>query len=352
MGADRFCTSSPCTGLMELKKKKGIFFLAVLGSALIFFVAGGGWWWWARQPAGEADQARQFVVKKGESLDSIARRLRAEGLIRSVLAFRIQAVNLGLARDIQAGSFRLDAGLALNQLILELTHGAEDRWITFPEGWRREQYAEHLAVQLENFDKDKFLQLTIGKEGRLFPDTYLVPQEISPTGVVSILENNFHHKLTTEMESLLAATQLTTDEVVVLASMVEREAKLDEDRLLIAGILLKRWRAGWPLQVDATVQYAKADQFQASGRIIEDFSWWPPVSRADLQATASPYNTYLNPGLPPAPICNPGLASLTAAADPQESEYWYYLADKTGRSHYAVTLKEHQANISKYLSSD
>src|SRR5581483_2493272 len=118
------------------------------------------------------------------------------------------------------------------------------------------------------------------------------------------------------------------------ASIIERETKSEEERPIVAGILLKRINAGWPLQADATIQYALGN--------------WDPVNADDLKIQ-SPYNTYLNTGLPPTPICNPGLSSINAAKNPTQSNYWYYLHDKDGQIHYATTIDEQNANIAKYL---
>jgi UPF0755 protein len=129
---------------------------------------------------------------------------------------------------------------------------------------------------------------------------------------------------------------------MVLASLVEREGRTAKDRPVIAGILLRRLKADWPLQVDATLQYALG--YQAS-----DKTWWKKELTDDDKKINSPYNTYMNTGLPPQPICNPGMESIQAAIYPTSSEYWYYIHDPTGAVHYARTIAEHEANVAKYL---
>jgi UPF0755 protein len=129
---------------------------------------------------------------------------------------------------------------------------------------------------------------------------------------------------------------------MVLASIVEREGRTDEDRPVIAGILLKRLNSDWPLQADATLQYALG--YQAFEK-----SWWKKALTVEDKKIRSPYNTYLNAGLPPAPISNPGLSSIRAVVYPTVSPYWYYLHDPQGRVHYATTLEEHEQNIASYL---
>lgn len=135
---------------------------------------------------------------------------------------------------------------------------------------------------------------------------------------------------------------LTLDEVITLASIVEREGRTADDRPIIAGILLKRLKADWPLQADATLQYALGYQ-------AREKTWWKKALTNDDKNFRSPYNTYLNPGLPPRPIANPGIESMKAVIYPKDTEYWYYLHDPTGAVHYAATIEEHNANVKTYL---
>jgi len=211
-----------------------------------------------------------------------------------------------------------------------LISGPQDIWITFPEGWRREQIAARLANTLAGFDEQLFLQLTAKSEGQLFPDTYLIPFQATPQDILTIFLKNFTKK--TGLDPQSGADR----EIIILASLVEREAKSDPDRAIISGILKKRLANDWPLQVDASVQYAanRAD------------NWWQPITDTKYP---SPYNTYLYPGLPPGPICNPGLAAINAVRTPQDSPYWYYLTGNDGVTYYAKTLDDHNLNISRYL---
>ena len=133
-----------------------------------------------------------------------------------------------------------------------------------------------------------------------------------------------------------------------MASLLERETLTGEERPIVAGILYNRLKAGWPLQVDAAVQYAMANAKCGEGA-PECKDWWPrPITSADLELN-SPYNLYLHPGLPPAPIASPGFASLKAVAFPEDSHYWFYLHGLDGNIHYARSLEEHNQNIVKYL---
>jgi len=171
--------------------------------------------------------------------------------------------------------------------------------ITIPEGYTLKDIADKLRP-FKSFDRENFFR--IAKEGYLFPDTYFLSGKETEEKIVEIMENNFRKKVG-EIKP----------EVLVMASLLEKESRLTEERKIISGILWKRLKAGMPLQVDAEL------------------------------------DTYRYKELPPAPICNPGLESIEAAKNPVESEYWYYLHDKKGIIHYAKTFSEHQKNISKFL---
>lgn len=318
------------------------FFLA-LTTTLLLFLGVGVWWFWANGSASSDPKAEQqtFIVRKGESVISIAENLKRDRLIKSAVAFRILVISQNLSGKIQAGSFKLKPTLTPAQIGEIFTHGTNDIWIIFPEGWRKEEYGRRLAANLTNFDYKIFLDLTENLEGKLFPDTYLFPKEATPALVVTTLTANFDKK-TLGLD--------ITPEKLILASLVEREIRRDEERRIVAGILLKRLKNGWPLQVDATVQYVVANVRCGSLGSRGNFQcdWWQPLRSGDLEIK-SPYNTYKLKGLPPTPIANPGLASIKAAVNPQDSDYWYYLSDRNGETHYAKTVEEHNKNIQEYL---
>ncbi len=319
-----------------MKKFKLVLLLIIVSFLLIGFL----WWSWANQPASQLASAplQTFVVPKGQSLTSVAERLEEEGLIRNSFAFKVLILTEGLSGSIQAGDFRIRSSLTLREVAYVLTHGNLDIWLTFPEGWRREEFGQRLTANLEEFDYQEFLDLTGNSEGYLFPDTYLIPQEASPAAVIKIFQTNFEKKFSADLKKAAGKAGLTEQQVLILASIVEREVGRDEDRSLVAGILLKRWQQGWPLQTDAAIQYARGTPGD----------WWPQVTRDDLQVN-SPYNTYQYAGLPPTPICNPGLSSIESVVYPQASDYWFYLSDSSGVTHYARTTEEHNQNINRYL---
>lgn len=329
----------------EPSLKKFSLFLIPFLFLIIILIGGFFWWSWANKAPSQSLVGQSFVIKKGESLSSIAQRLEEKELIHSALAFKIKVRLDNLGNKIQAGSFNLKPSLPLEEILTILTHGTTDLWLTFPEGWRQEEFAQRLEANLVDFNAFQFLELAKDYEGQLFPDTYLLPRESSPAAVLSFFLNNFQKKFTTDMELTLSQAGLTKKEALILASLVERETKSDEDRPVVAGVLLNRLKADWPLQIDATLQYALA-----SSRCFlkNSCDWWIVPTAADKKIN-SPYNTYLNKGLPPAPICNPGLNSIKAVINPQVNNYWFYISDNKGQMHYAKTIEEHNENIAKYL---
>jgi UPF0755 protein len=323
---------------------------SVLVLILIAVSLGGFFWWrWATSPVSQdLNQSQIFVIHQGESLSFIAQQLANAGLIKNATAFKILVLAKGLSGQIQAGDFRVKPAWTTEEIAYLLTHGSLDVWLTFPEGWRREEYDRRLTSNLDNFSYSEFLTLTQNKEGFLFPDTYLIPKDASPSAVMTIFTNNFEKKFDLEMTLAAKDKGLTQEQVIILASIVERETRTDKDRPIVAGILLKRWQENWPLQADATIQYALANQKNIDLEDWQAADWWPQITKADLKISSS-YNTYKNKGLPPTPICNPGLASLNAVIHPQESDYWFYLSDNQGVMHYAKTSEEHNGNIEQFL---
>lgn len=317
--------------------------MRVLFFVIAIFIAifGGGLWWTdAMSPVDSADKTPElFVVQKGEGVKSIAFRLAGERLIRSSTGFFVLVKLMGIDDQLEAGDFRLNKSMSAKDIATELTHGTLDVWVTTLEGWRSEEIAQKINKDLD-IPETEFLKYQ--KEGYMFPDTYLLPRDASASAIVKIFRDTFDKKITDQMRIDAQKSGLTFDNVIILASIVEREGRTDSDRPVIAGILLQRLKARWPLQTDATIQYALGYQ------PLEKTWWKKNLSDSDKKID-SPYNTYRNPGLPPAPIANPGLASIKAVIYPTETGYWYYLHDKNGDVHYAATIEEHNENIAKYL---
>lgn len=281
-----------------------------------------------------------FVVRPGEGMSEIAKNLAGEGLIRNKVVFYLIVKQLGIEKNIQAGDFRLSKNMNAYEIARALTHGTLDEWVTVIEGLRKEEIAQIMSQKL-GIPEVEFIKYA--KEGYLFPDTYLFPRQSTAEGVIAIMMANFNSKYTEEMRKKAEALNLTENQVVTLASIVEREAKSYEDRQKVASILLKRYRSDWPLQSDITVEYVV-------GYDEAERTWWKEGLTVDELAIDSPYNTRKNKGLPPGPVDNPGLSSIQAVVNADISTpYWFYISDTNGAMHYAKTQEEHDANVKRYL---
>ncbi|MEK7611223.1 MAG: endolytic transglycosylase MltG [Patescibacteria group bacterium] len=313
-----------------------------------------------RQP-GPAEPV-EFVVSEGEPLSKIAQELENKKLINSALLLRLYVRLSGLGSFVQAGVFSLPQNASLTEVVGILGHGRADIKLTFPEGWRREEMGEYINSKFSAqggsaLSIAEFLNETKSLEGYLFPDTYLVPAWYTAARLVGMMQDNFAAKI-----KALPKSSLSEKDIVILASILEREARFAEDRPIIAGILLKRLENDWPLEVDATLQYAitnskiSAKGGSTSGGKSQNskfntIEWWPKeITATDLELD-SPYNTRKYKGLPPTPISNPGFSTMTAVVRPAATGYWFYLSDKEGRMHYAKTLEEHNLNAGRYLSN-
>lgn len=308
----------------------------------LFFIVQ-GFWGSQLAPVSSDKSAKIFVVGKGESFSKVVEDLKKADLIKSSWVFNIYGKQSGLAGKIQAGTFRLSKSYPAKEILKVLTDQPLDTWVTLLEGWRIEEMAEALSSKF-NFPSgarsSKFLK--IAREGYMFPDTYLFLNEVTEEQIVKTLKETFDKKYTDDLKMKIKAQGLTGEQGVILASIVEREARSDQARMMVASILLKRFKIGMGLNADATIQYALGYQ-------KDEKSWWKRnLTKNDL-TVVSPYNTYLYSGLPPSPICNPGLSSLTAVASADPSTpYLYYYHDSKGNAHYTKTLEEHNQNIANY----
>lgn len=281
-----------------------------------------------------------FVINKGDGLNIVAGNLEKQGLIRSKVVFYLLAKKMGIETKIQAGDFRLSPSQTAAEIAEQLTHGTLDEWVTIIEGLRKEEIAQILSKSF-NIPETEFIKTA--KEGYLFPDTYLIPKDATAGSVIDILNANFNRKFDTDLKADAIQKRISEKDVIILASLVEREARGDEDRREVAGILLKRLKKDWPLQIDATVQYALGYQ-------PLEKTWWKKNLTEDDLKIESNYNTYKNQGLPPGAICNPSLSSIKAVLEADENTpYWFYLSDTKGIMHYSKTIEEHEANVEKYL---
>lgn len=302
---------------------------------IIFLISKG--WWNTQFASVSSDQSKKvFIIEKGIGVSDIAKKLKKDNLIKSELAFKIYVNQNNLKDKLQAGSYKLSPSMSLEELIKNLQTGSEDVWVTLIEGWRVEEIAEKLNKELK-IDNGEFIKQA--KEGYMFPDTYLFPKEATVSYIADTLKKTFNNRFTDDLRSRIRSQGLSEAQGVILASLVEREGRSDKVRTEIAGIMLKRLNMGMKLDLDATVQYIVGYQ-------PAEKSWWKRhISRED-KAIQSLYNTYASPGLPPAPICNPSLASLNAVANANaQTPYLYYYHDLQGNSYYSKTLEEHNQNV-------
>lgn len=283
---------------------------------------------------------KSIVVEKGSNLDTIINKLASEGLIRNRLSFYWVVKQKGIERKIQAGSFRLSPSLDAYQIAEALTKGTEDVWITIPEGLRKEEVAEIIA---KNLDISTAEFISLAPEGYLYPDTYLVPKEATAQYIIDLMKKTFNQKYDEDMRAKAKKLDLTDQQVVVFASLLERESIGDSDRSEIANIILRRYQEEHPLQIDATVQYVLGYQ-------ADEKRWWKKSLTYDDLKIESLYNTYKVTGLPPKPISSPGIQAIEAVVNANpDTPYFFYLHAPDGTAHYAKDLDGHEKNIKKYL---
>jgi len=325
-----------------------IVFLSVLVIGLLF-------WKESLKPASSSNQKVGFVIPKGYSASQIGNELYESKLIKSPLVFKFYVQVMNKSKSMKPGEFTLSPNMGLPAIVDKLLSGPDEIWVTIPEGLRKEEIAKRYAVDLgySGYDADNFIKgfmsYASDKEGFLFPDTYLFPKDVNSEKIVQKMTDNLDLKLkdySKEFTDGKTNQGLSIKEIIILASLIEREAYKNEERPIIAGILIKRMKTkGWLLQVDATVQYAIAN---ATCKGKSECNWWPIVLKKDLDMISS-YNTYKYPGLPPSPISNPGILSIEAAIRPKDSNFWFYMHGGNRQIHYAGNINEHNANIAKYL---
>ena len=312
------------------------FLLKLLIILVIVFLA------WAtfvpREPFSE--ETVLFKIEKGEGSRDIAFNLEKEGFIIASPVFRLYVLTLGIAENLQAGVYSLSPSMSVPKIAGILSRGetAKDK-ITIIEGWTLRDIASYfkekgISSQEELFALTGLPLSSDSKEGFLFPDTYLVDYGASLDEIISQIESNFDSKLDPYLEAI-QEKGLSLEEIITMASLIEKEVQTKEDKEMVSGIFWKRVKAGVPLQSCASIAYIKG----------------VPQWRYSFEDTRieSPYNTYLYYGLPPGPISNPGLDSIEAAIYPKDSLYWYYLSTLEGETIYSRTLDEHNAATAKYL---
>lgn len=321
----------------------------IVAVAVVAIAAVATWFWYAVYRDRSAPKTEtHVVVPQGATVGEIGRQLAGAGAIDNALAFRLLARLRGEESAVRAGEYRFAAHRTLDEVLRALvTGGAQVAvWVTIPEGYTSRQIARRLgeagvgsaADFARAFARDSIVvdgTRTKNMEGYLFPSTYLTPLGSSPAQVERQMSGEFLRQLPRDAAARARRLHVNVPQAVAVASLVEREAKVEADRPLIAGVIYNRLRLQVPLQIDATIEYALPEYKTA-------------LSFADLKID-SPFNTYTHAGLPPTPIANPGLPSLEAALHPANTQYLYYVYCGQGRHVFADTLAQHQANVARCL---
>ncbi|GAC1341389.1 MAG: endolytic transglycosylase MltG [Candidatus Dormibacteria bacterium] len=330
---------------------------AVIGLLVVLAVAGGGAFAYGHQqlvaPSPTHDRTQRVSITEGETTDQLADDLAAKGLVRSAFWFRVYARVKRVSGNLQTGTFELDDGMGASAILARVGGSPEQgsHRVVLAEGLTAAQMAAKVeaagtgitaADYLHEVRDGQFSAPFLGGrppgaslDGFLFPDTYEVPARSGAHALVQQQLDDFARHGAPALQGSTGG--LSTYQLVILASVVEREARFDADRPKVAGVIANRLAANMLLQVDASVDFGLG----VTGR--------EPTAAEKLEDT--PYNTYLHAGLPPTPISNPGRASLLAAAHPTPSAFLFYVSDACGHNHYAVSNAEHERNVAKYVGT-
>ena len=323
--------------------------LIIIGSIIIILVA--IFFFLLKVPLDQKAQAKNFEIKKGQGAREIAAGLKQDNLIRSSSIFLIYVLVTGKSAKLNEGIYELSGKMNISEIVGQISlKKPEEIKITIIEGWRIEEIATELEknnlCSEENFIEALSLPWTnefdfladrprdAGLEGYLFPDTYFFGPKTSAEEIVRKMLKNFDQKINPEMRNEIKKQNKTIFEALTMASIIEREAKNNEDRPKIASVYYNRLKNNLKLEADPTVQYAKGS--------------WQPLISGDYERIDSLYNTYLHLGLPPGPICSPGLESIKAAIYPAETNYLYFFHLKDGTTIYSITAEEHEAKKKEY----
>ena len=294
--------------------------------------------------------SKNIVINKGENAKDIAFKLKTEKIISNPYSFLVLAFLEKNWDKLQAGEYLLNSKMSNQEIVETLVQGKTIKeTITIVEGWDSWDIARYLESKglfsqeetiksIQEFESNQFDFLSdkpknLGLEGYIFPDTYFLEKNALLDDFLNKALTNFGQKLTPDLRDEIKKQNKSIFEIITMASLLEKEVISFEDKQIVSGILWKRLRAGIPLQVDATLLYAREKN---------------KVSLEDTKID-SPYNTYQHLGLPLGPICNPGLESIKAAVYPKDSPYWYYLSKPNKETVFSKTLEEHNLAQAKYL---
>lgn len=285
----------------------------------------------------------EIVVNRTTTTAELIPKLKEQGYIRNEKAFEFALRRRG--GEIKPGGYTISKSMSAWEIAKILISEPHMKWVVIPEGLRKEQIAEILATELswnEQEKSDWITKFTAMKydyiEGVYFPDTYLIPKDEGGLEIAQRFIDRFNEEFAPYSEKFIKEN-IKWDSALVIASLVQREAGSNDDMPIIAGIIWNRLLKGMKLEIDATLQYARGNTGNG---------WWASITVADKEID-SPYNTYLYKGLPPHPICNPGIDAIDAVLNFTETKCLYYLHDKDRQIHCAETYEEHKTNIEKYL---
>lgn len=288
-------------------------------------------------PPSDFPEGKTITIEKGSSIGEVSLMLKNEHYIRSRVGFEFCVLSISGNRGVQAGEYVFKEPTSLCMVAMRLAKGVTGVpavRLTIPEGSSNKEIAKIAGKNLAQFSQEKFLVQAKEYEGHLFPETYFFLSTAGEADVFDMMRGQFEKKIA-PLEEDIKDSGHTLSEIVIMASILEKEAQTEADQKMVAGILWKRIEIKMPLQVDATFLYTL-------GKTSAE------LTQTDLKKD-SPYNTYTNRGLPIGPIGNPGLKAINAAINPTKSAYLYYLSDNDGKIHYAKTFEEHKANKVKYL---
>ncbi|MFA5228176.1 MAG: endolytic transglycosylase MltG [Candidatus Paceibacterota bacterium] len=309
---------------------KKLFILLLIMAGVLFY----GYISINQSASGEND-LKIFNIEKGDPVKKIAQKLEDEKIIKSNNLFLIYSLLTNNNKKIQAGEYLLSSQMNIPQIIEIIVGGKiNEEKITIIEGWDLNDIANYFKEKGIS-TREEFLKIAEGKEGYLFPDTYNITSKDTAETIVQKTLVNFERKITTELREEIEKQDKTIEEIIIMASIIEKEVKTLEDKKNVSDIFWRRIDIQMPLQSCATVLYALGEKKSS-------------VSTADTQID-SPYNTYKYRGLPIGPISNPGIDSILAAIYPTKNNYWYYLSSPDGKTHFSITLEEHNYKKNLYL---
>jgi UPF0755 protein len=323
--------------------------LALLALLAVAGAAAGAWWAWDRlqEPYLDAQEPVRFEIPSGRSATAILTDLEAAGVLRDARLTRIYLIYGLDDPPLHAGEYRFEEPLSAPDVLDHLVRGEVVTWpVTLIEGLTLEETAAAIAAAGFGDEEVLLREMARGErihqldpeartlEGYLYPDTYHFARGTTEVEIVDTLVDTFVRRFRREVEPLLVGDSRTVREIVILASIVEKEARLEEERDIIASVYANRLRIGMALQADPTVIYA----------MKQLGTWDGNIRRRDLKLD-SPYNTYVYPGLPPGPICSPRMANLAATARPADTPYFYFVSRNDGSHVFSRNYAEHRRNV-------